>query len=57
MSLRGDFFLELETPKSVVTYVPKKSRVRTLMGSQDVKGSETLLKPAWQYFCRTFSPE
>ena len=34
--------------------MPKKLRVRTLMGSQHVKGSETLLQSAWQYFCRIF---
>ena len=31
--------------------MPKKPRVRTLMDSQHVKGSETLLKSARQYFC------
>ena len=30
--------------------MPKKPRVRTLMDSQHVKGSETLLKSAPQYF-------
>ena len=34
--------------------MPKKPRVRTLMGSQHAKGSETLLKSAWQYFSRIF---
>ena len=32
----------------------KKSCVRTLMDSQHVKGSETLLKSARQYFCHIF---
>ena len=32
----------------------KKPRVRTLMGSQYVKGSKTLLKSAGQYFCLSF---
>ena len=31
--------------------MPKKPRVRTLMDSQHVKGSETLLKSARQRFC------
>ena len=30
--------------------MPKKARVRTLMESQHVKGSETLLKSPRQYF-------
>ena len=34
--------------------MPKKSRVRTLMDGQNVKGSERLLKSAWRYFCQTF---
>ena len=34
--------------------MPKKPRVRTLMDSQDVKGSETLHKSAQQYFCLIF---
>ena len=32
----------------------QKPRVRTLMDSQHFKGSETLLKSAWQYFCDLF---
>ena len=34
--------------------MPKKPRVRTLMGSQHVKGSEKYLKSECQYFCRVF---
>ena len=34
--------------------MPKKPRVRTLMDSQHVKGSETLLKYARQCFCDIF---
>ena len=34
--------------------MPKKPRVRTLVGSQHVKRSETLLKSAWQSFCEIF---
>ena len=33
--------------------MPQKPRVRTLMLSQHVKGFETLLKSAWENFCRT----
>ena len=32
----------------------KKTRVRTLMDSQHVKASKTLLKSARQYFCHIF---
>ena len=32
----------------------KKSRVRTLMGSQHSKGLKTLFKSARQYFCHIF---
>ena len=34
--------------------MPKKQRIRTLMDSQHVKGSETLHKSAQQYFCHIF---
>ena len=34
--------------------MPKKSHVRTLMNSQHVKRSETLLKASQQYFCHIF---
>ena len=34
--------------------MPEKTRVRTVMDSQCVKMSETLLKDAWQYFCHIF---
>ena len=34
--------------------MPKKPRVRTLMGSQHVKRSETLLKAGQKYFCHIF---
>ena len=32
----------------------KKPSVRTLMDSQHVKDSETLLKSSWKYFCHIF---
>ena len=32
----------------------KKPRGRTLMDNQHVKGSQRLLKSAWQYFCHIF---
>ena len=34
--------------------MPQKPRVRTLIDSQHVKGSEKLLKSARQYFCHIF---
>ena len=34
--------------------MPKKPRVRTLMDSQHVKGSERLLKSSRQYLCHIF---
>ena len=34
--------------------MPKKPFVRTVMDSQYVKGTETLLKSARQYFCDVF---
>ena len=34
--------------------MPKKQRVKTLMESQHVKGSERLLKSEQQYFCDIF---
>ena len=34
--------------------MPKKPLVGTLMDSQHVKGSETVLKSAWQYFWLIF---
>ena len=34
--------------------MPKKPHVRTLMDSQHVKESETLLKSLSQYFCQIF---
>ena len=34
--------------------MPQKPRVRTLIDSQQVKGSEKLLKSARHYFCHIF---
>ena len=34
--------------------MPKNPRVRTLLVSQNNKGSETVLKSAWQPFCHIF---
>ena len=56
MSLRADLFLKLQTAKSQVTKMPKKSHVRTLMDIQHVKGTETLLQSARQYFCHILWP-
>ena len=54
MSLGGYFFPKLYTGKSGVTYMSIKPRVRTLMDSQYVNGSETLHKSARQSFCHFF---
>ena len=54
MSQRGYLLLKLQTEKSGVTEMPKKRSVRTLVDSQRVKGSETLLKSAQQYFSHVF---
>ena len=54
MSLIVDFFLKLQIAKSGATYMPKKRRVRTLMDSQHVKGSEKLLKSARQNISHIF---
>ena len=34
--------------------MPKKARVKTLMRSEHVKGSETHLASAYKYFCDIF---
>ena len=44
MSLRDDSFLKLYAGKSAVTYMAKKACARTLINSQHVERSETLLK-------------
>ena len=54
MSLKGDLFLKLQSEKSGATFKPEKTRVTTLMDSQHIKGSETVLKAARQYFCHIF---
>ena len=54
MMLRDYLFLKLYTGKIVVTLMTKTACVRTLMDSQHVKRSETLLKSAQQYFCHIF---
>ena len=54
MSLRDYWFLKLYTAKVAVTWMTKTACVRTLMDSQHVKRSETLLKSAQQYFCHIF---
>ena len=45
---------EIYTAKVAVTWMTKTACVRTLMDSQHVKRSETLLKSAQQYFCHIF---
>ena len=54
MSQRGYLLLKLQTAKSGVTQMPKKRSARTLVDSQRVKGSETLLKSEQQYFSHVF---
>ena len=54
MSQRGYLLLKLQTAKSGVTEMPKKRSARTLVDSQRVKGSETLLKSEQQYFSHVF---
>ena len=54
MSLRVYFFLKLWTAKGGVTSMPKEPCIRTLIESQHVKGSETLLKSRRKYFLITF---
>ena len=43
MSLRSSLCMKLWGGKSGFTQIPKTTHVRTLMSSQHVKGSETLL--------------
>ena len=50
-SQRGYLLLKLQTAKSVVTQMRS---ARTLVDSQRVKGSETLLKSEQQYFSHVF---
>ena len=54
MSLRRYLFLKPYIAKRGVTQMAKKPRVRTLMGSQQVKGWKALLKSARQYLCPIF---
>ena len=54
MNLRGCLVLKLETAKRGVTEMSKRPCARTLMDSQHVKGSETLLKSERQYLGHIF---
>ena len=54
MSLTGDLSLKFQAGKSLVIWMPKNPCVRTLVGSQHVKGSKTVLNSAGQYFCHIF---
>ena len=47
-------FLNYGLEKAEFFKNPKSHRVRTLMDSQHVKGKDTLLKSARQYFCYIF---
>ena len=50
-----NIFLNLKTAKDVVRQMSKKDRFGTLFDSQDGKGSEKLLKSAWEQFYHIFS--
>ena len=54
MSLGSYLFLKLQIAKRGITEMLKKTRVRTLMDSQHVKVSETLVKSARLYICDIF---
>ena len=50
MIVMANVFLKLQTVKDLVGSMSKKRRFRTFFESQHVKVSETLVKPAWEYF-------
>ena len=54
MSLIADSFPKLFTAKWLVTSMPRTPRVRTLMESQHVKVSKTLLRSSRQKLYQTF---
>ena len=51
----ANVFPKLRTVKDLVWPLSKKGRFRTSFDSQDVKGSQTLLKSAWENFYHIFS--
>ena len=50
MTLIAYLFPKLQTAKDVVGQISKKARFRTPFDSQHVKGSQTLVKSAWEHF-------
>ena len=55
MTVIAYVFWELQTAKYVFRWMSKKPRFRTPFPSQHAKGSERLLKSAWQHFHLIFS--
>ena len=55
MSLLGQVFLKLLTPKDVLINMHKRAFVWKSFGSERVNESEKLLKSAEKYFYSTFS--
>ena len=50
MIVIANVFLILQTVKDLIKALSKKCRFRTSFGSQQVKGSQTLVKSAWGIF-------
>ena len=55
MIVKTNVFPKLKTVKDVVRQMSKESRFRTPFDSQQVKGSQTLVKSAWQCFYGNYS--
>ena len=55
MTLIACVFLKSQTTKDLVKPISKKHRFITPLYSQHVKGSQTLVKSAWQHFYYIFS--
>ena len=51
----ANIFSKLQTVKMLVKPLSKKLRFRTSFDSQHLKGSQTLVKSAWENFYHTFS--
>ena len=51
----ADVFPKLQTVKDLVRPLSKKRRFRTSFDGQHVKGSQTLVKSAWEHFYHVFS--
>ena len=54
MIVIATLFRKLETVKDLVTPLSIKHRIRTPFDSQDVKGSQTLVKSAGEHFQQFF---